>query len=160
MSSGRKLIELRNEYLSQCQDEFERIATHWTESPIEALAVGSLLCNGYRPLTMNEWFDWDDSRCPENVECHRVLGGDDRVCTIGIQATLRIGGYSFRTDMIAISAERTKEQARRDKSRDRAMVKDGWRVLRFTGSEVYANSFAVQEAIEELLDPELKELSK
>lgn len=33
--------------------------------------------------------------------------------------------------------ERTKGQAARDKSRDRAIQADGWRVLRFTGSEVW-----------------------
>lgn len=35
--------------------------------------------------------------------------------------------------------ERTKEQAARDKRRDRYMVEHGIRVVRFTGSEVYAN---------------------
>lgn len=33
--------------------------------------------------------------------------------------------------------ERTKEQAKRDRSRDRAFTKSGYEVLRFTGSEVY-----------------------
>jgi hypothetical protein len=32
--------------------------------------------------------------------------------------------------------ERTKEQARRDRSRDRCLTRAGWRVLRFTGSEI------------------------
>jgi hypothetical protein len=32
--------------------------------------------------------------------------------------------------------ERTRAQASRDKSRDRKLTSDGWRVLRFTGSEV------------------------
>lgn len=35
--------------------------------------------------------------------------------------------------------ERTKEQAARDKSRDRALVAAGWRVIRFTGSEIWAD---------------------
>jgi very-short-patch-repair endonuclease len=33
--------------------------------------------------------------------------------------------------------ERTKEQAQRDKSRDRYLQANGWRVLRFTGSEIH-----------------------
>jgi very-short-patch-repair endonuclease len=33
--------------------------------------------------------------------------------------------------------ERTKEQAARDRSRDRAMQRDGFIVMRFTGSELY-----------------------
>jgi len=36
--------------------------------------------------------------------------------------------------------EKTKEQAARDKKRDRDIQIDGWRVLRFTGSEIYANA--------------------
>lgn len=35
--------------------------------------------------------------------------------------------------------ERTKEQARHDKQRDRWMTEKSFRILRFTGSEIYAN---------------------
>jgi very-short-patch-repair endonuclease len=35
--------------------------------------------------------------------------------------------------------ERTKEQAARDRARDRVMTLAGWRVMRFTGSEVWKN---------------------
>lgn len=47
--------------------------------------------------------------------------------------------------------ERTKEQARRDKQRDRFFQSKGYRVLRFTGSELYADAEAcVDEIIEQL----------
>lgn len=36
--------------------------------------------------------------------------------------------------------ERTKEQAARDKSRDRALLTMGWPVMRFTGSEIFADA--------------------
>lgn len=36
--------------------------------------------------------------------------------------------------------ERTKEQARRDKSRDRKLLAAGYRVMRFTGSELYRDA--------------------
>lgn len=36
--------------------------------------------------------------------------------------------------------ERTKEQARRDRSRDRMLVQDGFTVFRFTGQEVYEDA--------------------
>lgn len=43
--------------------------------------------------------------------------------------------------------ERTKEQAKRDRARDREMLRRGFYVLRFTGSEVYENAAgAVDEA--------------
>lgn len=38
--------------------------------------------------------------------------------------------------------ERTKEQARRDRKRDRAMTTDGLAFLRFTGSEIYGDAIA------------------
>lgn len=38
--------------------------------------------------------------------------------------------------------ERTKEQAKRDKGRDRALAAAGFQVVRFTGSEIWADPFA------------------
>lgn len=43
--------------------------------------------------------------------------------------------------------ERTKEQARRDKARDRWMVSQGILVLRFTGSEIWADAMLCAEAV-------------
>jgi hypothetical protein len=43
--------------------------------------------------------------------------------------------------------ERTKEQARRDKKRDRELQKFGFQVFRYTGSEVWADPIAVSEEI-------------
>lgn len=43
--------------------------------------------------------------------------------------------------------ERTKEQARHDRSRDRAMTEAGWLVMRFTGSEIWSNPFACAEQV-------------
>lgn len=41
--------------------------------------------------------------------------------------------------------ERTKEQAARDRQRDRFFAQQGQRVIRFTGSEIYADAFACAE---------------
>lgn len=43
--------------------------------------------------------------------------------------------------------EKTKEQARRDKARDRYLVSQGYRVLRYTGSEIYNNPEGVAHEI-------------
>lgn len=45
--------------------------------------------------------------------------------------------------------ERTKEQAKRDRSRDRRSVRDGQDVMRFTGSEIWNDSW---ECAGEILD--------
>lgn len=49
-----------------------------------------------------------------------------------LKCAVEIDGHDFH--------EKTKEQAKRDKERDRALVAAGYTVLRFTGSEVYHNA--------------------
>jgi very-short-patch-repair endonuclease len=51
-----------------------------------------------------------------------------------------IGGIVVECDGHAFH-ERTKEQAARDKSRDRDLQERGYRVFRFTGSEIFANMY-------------------
>lgn len=47
--------------------------------------------------------------------------------------------------------ERTKEQARRDKARDRYFQSQGYKVLRFTGSEIWADpDVCAEEVLNEL----------
>ena len=46
-----------------------------------------------------------------------------------LKLVVEVDGHDFH--------ERTKEQAARDKSRDRAMLAAGYHVMRFTGSEVW-----------------------
>ena len=43
--------------------------------------------------------------------------------------------------------EKTKEQARRDKARDRALTASGYRVVRFTGSEIYSDPHGCVEEL-------------
>lgn len=47
--------------------------------------------------------------------------------------------------------ERTKEQAMRDKARDRALVAAGIQVLRFTGSEIFRDAAACAKEVERWL---------
>lgn len=47
--------------------------------------------------------------------------------------------------------ERTKEQARYDRSRDRFMLRHGFYVLRYTGSEVFKDADAVAEEIRDFV---------
>jgi very-short-patch-repair endonuclease len=56
---------------------------------------------------------------------------------------IEIDGHDFH--------ERTKKQVSRDKQRERHLVKRGYRVLRFSGSDVYNDSFKCVEEIHEIL---------
>jgi very-short-patch-repair endonuclease len=48
--------------------------------------------------------------------------------------------------------ERTKEQAARDKKRDRWMVANGLTVLRFTGSEIYSDASSCARQVKEFIE--------
>jgi len=57
--------------------------------------------------------------------------------------------------------ERTKDQAKKDKSRDRMLQKIGYRVFRYTGSEIWGDVFkCAQEVIEVLEERESADLRK
>jgi len=80
-----------------------------------------------------------------------------------LQAPISIGGHNYRADFLIEYAsrtpaiverahivveidghnfhERTKEQARHDRKRDRLMTQEGYTVFRFTGSEIYAEPY-------------------
>ena len=64
--------------------------------------------------------------------CHVGFGDD-------VPLIVECDGHDFH--------EKTKEQAQRDKARDRYLVGQGYRVLRFTGSEIYRSPFDVAEEI-------------
>ena len=58
------------------------------------------------------------------------IAGDDQVRGIAPgPLVVEVDGHEFH--------ERTKLQAARDRQRDRAMIAEGFRVVRFTGQEVY-----------------------
>lgn len=60
---------------------------------------------------------------------------------------VEIDGHEFH--------ERTKEQAARDRSRDRAMARAGIQVIRFTGSEIYKSAVSAAIEARRLLSMEL-----
>jgi very-short-patch-repair endonuclease len=56
--------------------------------------------------------------------------------------------------------ERTKEQAARDKKRDRFMTCEGYRVFRFSGSEIWKNPRACAEEVMDFLSAEMTKAVK
>lgn len=93
------------------------------ESPIEARLAVHLACSFG---TKTAIFAQHEVATPNGN--YRL---DFAVDPDGSKIAIECDGHEFH--------ERTKEQAARDKSRDRALQAAGWRVLRFTGSEIFAD---------------------
>jgi hypothetical protein len=89
-------------------------------------------------------------------EAPRVIARADFSVTLSgeegqsVHALVEIDGHDFH--------DRTKEQVARDKARDRKIVREGHRLLRFSGSEVYASPVGcmneVIETLQSLLESE------
>lgn len=60
-----------------------------------------------------------------------------------IKIVIECDGHAFH--------EKTKEQASRDKARDRFLLSLGWRVVRFTGSEIFSDANGCAKQIERLV---------
>jgi len=113
-----------------------------TESPIEAMFHRAFLMLACMERVgsgkdMNIFVSAQEQVGP--YRCDFALKRHDRTVLV------ECDGHDFH--------ERTKEQAARDRSRDRNLVADGFIVLRFTGSEIWANPFAcAQQALDVLMD--------
>ena len=74
------------------------------------------------------------------------IGWDDVVMQVDTpKLGIEIDGYIWH--------ERTKEQVQYHKERERFLVSNGWKLLRFTGSEVYKNPGKCVDEILEIADP-------
>lgn len=70
---------------------------------------------------------------------------EDQVCTTVL---IECDGHDYH--------EKTKEQAKHDKSRDRALIAEGYQVLHFTGSEIWNEPLKCMEEIQDFIDKENK----
>lgn len=156
-ATDAKLAAARDEWVAAQALMYDAWVRHFCTSPIEQLFAAALFRHGFRQPT-----------APELIRRRLYKGGcidpefifpvlfhttNDDVILVA-QHRIKIGGKNCRLDFmtqcpggrIAIELdghdfhERTKEQARHDKSRDRSLVEDGWVVLRFTGSEVWRDA--------------------
>lgn len=125
------------------------------ESPIEASLASALFCQTldysalWRTGTSNKYFGQSNKLeiCPqfpyENFRVDFAIFQAHAHGTI-TKIIIECDGHEFH--------ERTKKQARRDRSRDRFFTASGWQVLRFTGSEIHEDANACAEQIVELIE--------
>lgn len=97
--------------------------------------------DGRSPIILAPQVYWDSYRIDLVLIAH--FGEADTLCL-----AIECDGHDFH--------ERTKEQAARDKSRDRALIRSGLRaVLRFTGSEIWHRADECAGEIVDLLRQEV-----
>lgn len=157
LSIGTRLGALCALYESDC-----------IKSPIEAQMVSALL-----------WMDMDWAGLPEAdpgslFDSKEVATKNHADCFITPQATIG----SYRADIlfwfrcgrarggVVIECdghefhEKSKEQAARDKRRDREILTAGFPVMRFTGSEIYRDPVGCAEQVKDAADTVLDRVSR
>lgn len=139
----------------QAEDDFTRILLE-VESPIEAMFLIGLFEEGafdnalFRHAYTRKFFGYMIERteiCAQfkvgNYRCDFAIWHNHRNGTM-TRILIECDGHQFH--------DRTKEQAQRDKSRDRHLTAQGWRVLRFTGSEIYRDAEKCANEIAQILE--------
>lgn len=145
-------------------DQWADAAANYCESPIEQLLLAALVfsCTGYGPWPMEMW--WHDSPFDAPKDSVFVAAqfpfGKYRL-------DLAMFGQDFSGNEFRVAIEcdghnyhKTKDQVRHDRQRDRFLQIRGWRILRFSGSEIWADAEAcadeVGEFITELFDDDME----
>lgn len=133
-----------------------------TQSPIEDMLLGALV-----------WLDMDWCGFPSAsifsgpAEQMEVFGPRDEIgfwicpqAAIGPYRVDALVWFSFGRTLAGLAVEcdghafheKTKEQASRDKRRDREILRAGFPVVRFSGSDIYKSPADCVEQIRDLLD--------
>jgi len=168
MNTDHKIAALRAESMDREGQRFDHWIGHAVESPIEQLFLAQMLASGWGVHNPHlSWYAMHD--IPQSMELSSgpwVMTEFEAACIVVCQLPVRFGPLSFRVDFaflgrdsakmpvrVAVELdghdfhERTKEQASKDRRRDRAFAASGWDVLRFTGSDVYRDPLAVLDEI-------------
>lgn len=123
-------------------DLFEISIPHYLsvcESPIEKLFL-----LGLEGARNNFDVTWEQQRQIGPYRVDFVLRFRDKpISAAWTELVVELDGHDFH--------ERTKAQAKKDKTRDRELLGQGFHVVRFTGSEVYADPFGCAEKAMDLV---------
>ncbi len=176
-STEEKLAELRALWLRRRADEFDMVLGNvdatYAESPIERLFLAACLVEGWRRTEGSDARPAIDAMWDLGVNVQEdwtggifVLRGNAQIALVS-QLPLKLGERCVRLDFAALLLstgdrfaieldghdfhDRTKEQAERDKSRDRLLTEKGWSPIRFTGSEVWRDPSACAQQVRTLL---------
>lgn len=152
---GRLVTEAAQNEAARFEEEYYHLAT-FCESPIEELLLAALYADhrvyDFHVVFMSNSQPSDKHLRDEAVFIHQQANiGPYRVDFLFHDCSLPFDLREPRFMVVECDGhdfhERTKEQARRDKRRDRFFQSHGYKVLRFTGSEIFADPAAVAEEV-------------
>lgn len=170
MNTDDKIAKFRNEHMAAAGAHFDHWLKSVAESPIEQLLLACMFANDWGP---NEHPFSNHYHLHKEVSemglkpTPWILAADGAACFCVLQLPVTFGPLSYRADFAFLGTsapgdapvricveldghdfhERTKEQASRDKRRDRAFAANGWTMLRFTGSDVFRDPEAVLDEV-------------
>ncbi len=169
MSTADKIAEFRAAHTRNAGAAFDHWLDRACESPIEQLLLATMFARGWGPNehTVCNWYSLHEQCTSLGFAATPWLLGTEQVsCFCVLQLPVSFGPTRYRIDFAFIECfpqgkprmfaveldghdfhERTKDQASRDKRRDRAFAAHGWTVLRYTGADVYRDPGAVLDEI-------------
>lgn len=127
--------------IENIMESFKKLEDH-SESPIEKLAglsMGRLMAwFGKYNITFKQQAVVDKYRVDFLITYHPIHGEDHKII-------VECDGHDFH--------EKTKEQAKKDKERDRYFTKNGYKILRYSGSELCEEPLKVFLDVSEIICP-------
>jgi hypothetical protein len=132
-------------------------------SPIEQQLFDALQASGWESSSAQPFVylrAFPPTLCAFTLNNAYVTGGVSYVFDFGVEMWDEDDGkWRMILDVEADGHdhhERTKEQARRDRSRDRALTKADIGVVRFTGAEIYADAYGCVDELHEIVAAEVQ----
>lgn len=147
---------LKQRTLEDVRAQFNHAAAKLCKSPIERILLASLIWTqlGYETGPAEIWdvTMFPNYRSTTNV----VIAPQYKIDEHTVDFAIFIRGIAGETIKVVVESdghdfhEKTKEQAAHDKRRDRHFQIRGWKVLRFTGSEIWRDYSWCAAAVGEL----------
>jgi very-short-patch-repair endonuclease len=126
--------------------QFANAAVNLCQSPIEQIFLAALLWLSYG---YGAWIEiWDSTMPFEPPDADVVISPQHQIGDYRVDFAILLNNVPYEQIRIVVECdghdfhEKTKEQAIRDKKRDRKLQIAGWKVLRFSGSEIWRDHFS------------------
>jgi very-short-patch-repair endonuclease len=157
----QRAIALKQTKLERIRGQFNHAASHLCRSPIEQLMLAALPWVGYGYEKRLPEI-WDATSQAEKTQSNVVIAPQYQIGKHRVDFAIFINFVANEQIRIVVECdghdfhEKNKEQAARDKRRDRDVEIAGWKALRFTGSEIWRDHKACASHVAELATNEIE----